>query len=136
MAYCSIWIRHHKGVSHDQIPVAATFENSDLRDASSGCDTTNIQLLCPNFYTILPMHWATHQISPMIILLQNRYLLPEKLVPYPLILSKYPFWFPVYTILFVIVSAVCFFQANFSLFLSTCAFGNGYIFCKPLRSLG
>ena len=43
-----IWIRHHKGVSHDQIPVAARFENVDLQNASSGCDTTNIQILFPN----------------------------------------------------------------------------------------
>ena len=43
-----ISIRHHKGVSHDQIPIAARFENADLRNASSGCDTTKIQLLCPN----------------------------------------------------------------------------------------
>ena len=49
MAYCLIWIRHHKEVSHDQIPVAATFENSDLRDASSSCDTTKIQLFCLHF---------------------------------------------------------------------------------------
>ena len=134
MAFFLIWICHHIGVSHDQIPVAATFENYYLRDASSGCDTTNIQLFCPNFYTILPMHWATNHISPMTILLQNRYLLLHKLVQYPLILTKYPFWYPVYTILFVIVSAVWFYQANYSIFLSTCAFRNGYIFCKPLRS--
>ena len=35
-------------MSHNQIPVAATFENVDLRNASSGCDTTNIQLFYPN----------------------------------------------------------------------------------------
>ena len=29
-------------VSHDQIPIAATFENVDIRNASSGCDTTKI----------------------------------------------------------------------------------------------
>ena len=43
-----IWIRHHKGVLHDQIPVAARFENADLHNASRGCDTTNMQLLFPN----------------------------------------------------------------------------------------
>ena len=48
MAYCLIWIRHHEGVSHDQIPVAATSEYADLRNASSSCEATNIQLLCPN----------------------------------------------------------------------------------------
>ena len=32
----------------DQIPVVATFENANLCNASSGCDTTNIQLFCPN----------------------------------------------------------------------------------------
>ena len=47
MAYCLIWMCHHKGVSHDQIPVAATFENADLCNVSCGCDTTNIQLFCP-----------------------------------------------------------------------------------------
>ena len=35
-------------VSHDQISVVARFENVDLRNASNGCDTTNIQLFCPN----------------------------------------------------------------------------------------
>ena len=43
-----ISIRHHKGVSHDQIPIATTFENADLHNASSGCNTTKIQLFCPN----------------------------------------------------------------------------------------
>ena len=28
--------------------IAATFENADLRNASSDCDTTKIQLFCPN----------------------------------------------------------------------------------------
>ena len=32
-------ICHHKGVSHDQIPVSARFGNIDLRNTSSGCDT-------------------------------------------------------------------------------------------------
>ena len=48
MANGLISIRHHKRVSHDQMPVAARFENADLRSASSGCDTTKIQLFCPN----------------------------------------------------------------------------------------
>ena len=109
---------------NDHIPVVATFENSDLRDASSCCDTTNIPVVVtqPTFhysvqicYTILPMHWTTQQISPLTILLQNSYLLPHKQVPYSLILNKYPFWYPVYTMLFVIVTAVCLFQANYSL---------------------
>ena len=43
-----ISLSHHKGVSHDQMPVAARFENVDLRSASSGRDTTKIQLFCPN----------------------------------------------------------------------------------------
>ena len=43
-----IWIRHHKAVSHDQIPIAARFENADQHNASSGCDTTNMQLFFPN----------------------------------------------------------------------------------------
>ena len=43
-----IRIRHHKWVSHDQIPVAARFENANLRNASSGCNTTNKQLFFPN----------------------------------------------------------------------------------------
>ena len=43
-----IWIHHHKGVSHDQIPVAARFENVDLHNTSSGCDTTNIEIFFPN----------------------------------------------------------------------------------------
>ena len=43
-----IWRCHHKGVSHDQIPVEARFENADLRNASIGCDTTNMQLFFPN----------------------------------------------------------------------------------------
>ena len=38
-------------------------------------------------YTILPMHWATQQISPMTVLVQTNYLLPHKLVPYPLMLK-------------------------------------------------
>ena len=36
------------GVPHDQMAVAAIFGNVDLRNASSGCDTTNMQLFCPN----------------------------------------------------------------------------------------
>ena len=43
-----IGIRNRKGVSHDQIPVAARSENADLHNASSGCDTTNMQLFFPN----------------------------------------------------------------------------------------
>ena len=43
-----IWIRQHKWVSHDQIPVAARYENADLRNASSGSNTTNKQLFFPN----------------------------------------------------------------------------------------
>ena len=43
-----IWICHHEGVSRDKIPVVARFENVDLRNDSSGCDTTNTQLFCPN----------------------------------------------------------------------------------------
>ena len=39
---------HHKGVSRDQIPIAPRFENADLHNASSDCDTTNIQLFFPN----------------------------------------------------------------------------------------
>ena len=38
-----IRIRHHKRVSHDQIPV-----RPDLKMLNSGCDTTNIQLFFPN----------------------------------------------------------------------------------------
>ena len=90
-------------VSHYQIPIAARFENADICNTSSGSDTTNIQLFCPK--------------------------LPQN----PLILTKFPFWHPLYTRLFVIVTAVCLFQANCSLFLSTCVYGNGYILCKPLQ---
>ena len=43
-----IWIRHHKGVSHDLIPVAARSDNADLHNASNGCDKTNMQLFFPN----------------------------------------------------------------------------------------
>ena len=50
----------------------------------------------------------------MTVLVQNSCLLPHKLVSYPQILTKFPFWHPLYTRLFVIVTAVCLFQANCS----------------------
>ena len=50
----------------------------------------------------------------MTVLVQNSYLLPDKLVPCPLILKKIQFWYPVCTKLFVIVTGVCRFQANCS----------------------
>ena len=43
----------------------------------------------------------------MTVLVQNSYLLSHKLVPYPLILTKFPFWQPVSTMLFAIAMAVC-----------------------------
>ena len=128
-----ISVRHHKWVSHDQMPIVARFENPDLRSASSGCDTTKIQLFCPHFLHNVVMHWTTKQISPMTVLVQNGYLLLHKLMSYPLIFTKFPFRHPICTMLFVIAIAVCLFQANCSLFLSTCAYGNDYFFCKPLQ---
>ena len=35
-------------------------------------------------YTMLLMHWATTQISPTTVIVQNGYLLPHILVSYPL----------------------------------------------------
>ena len=43
----------------------------------------------------------------MTVLVQSSYLLPHKLVPYPLILTKFSFWQPVSTMLFAIATAVC-----------------------------
>ena len=128
-----IWIRHHKWVSYYQIPVAARFENADICIASSGSDTTNIQLFCPNLLHGVANVLGHIKVSPMTVLVQNSCLLLHKLVSYPLILTKFPFWHPLYTGLFVIVTAVCLFQANCSLFLATCVYGNGYVLCKPLQ---
>ena len=78
-------------------------------------------------YTMLLTHWATTQISPMTALVQNGYLFRHILVSYPLIFTNFPFWHPICTMMFVIATAVCLFQANCSLFLSTCTYGNDYI---------
>ena len=82
-----ISIRHYKGVSHDQIPIAARFENADLRDAVTQPKYNYSVQIC---YTMLLMHWATKQISPTIVIAQNGYLLPHILVSYPLSFTKFP----------------------------------------------
>ena len=83
---------HHKGESREQIPVVAIFENADICSAPSGCDTTNIQLFCPNVLHNITNALDYIKISPMTVLMQNGYLLPDILVSYPLILKKIPFW--------------------------------------------
>ena len=67
-------------------------------------------------YIMLLMHWATKEISPMTVLVQNGYLLRHILVSHPLIFTKFPFWHSICTMLFVIATAVCLFQANCSFF--------------------
>ena len=58
MANGLVWIHHHKRVSHDQIPVAARFENVYLHNTSSGCDTTNIEIFFPNL-----LHYVTNALG-------------------------------------------------------------------------
>ena len=98
-----ISIRHHKELSHDQMPVAARFENADLRSASSGCDTTKIQLFCPNL-----LHNVANALGHKTNITNDRHIL----VSYPLIFAKFLFWHPICTMLFVIATAVCLFQSN------------------------
>ena len=48
------------------MPVAARFENADLRNASSGYDTTKIQQFCPNLLHNVANalgHAANHNIT-------------------------------------------------------------------------
>ena len=39
-------------------------------------------------YTMFLVHWATKEISPMTVLVQNDYLLPQILVSYPLFFNQ------------------------------------------------
>ena len=100
-----VWIRHHKGVSHDQIPIVATFENADLRNASSGCDTTNIQLF-PNL-----LHSVTNAQGHITNITNEcssaKWLpAPSHSGAIPPIVTKFTFWHLICTVLFVIATVV------------------------------
>ena len=53
IVYVTAFIRHHKGVSHNQMPVAARFKKAHLRSASNGCDTTKIHIILFKFVIAL-----------------------------------------------------------------------------------
>ena len=128
-----ISIHYHKGVSHDQMPVAARFENADLRSASSRCDTAKIQLFCPNL-----LHNVANALGHNTNITNDRS--SAKWLPVPLHTGVIP---PNFRQLSILPSDLyhdvrdCYccllFHANCSLSLSTCAYGNDYILCKPLQ---
>ena len=101
-----IWIHHHKGVSHNQIPVELKMLIYTMFPVAV---TEPIYNYCFQIcYAVLPMHWATQQISPVNVLVQNGYLLPHIVVLYPLILTKFTFWHMICTMLFVIATPIAF----------------------------
>ena len=119
-----IWIRHHKEVSHDQIPVAARFENADLHNVSSGCDTTNMQLFFSNL-----LHNVTNALGHITYITNE--CSSTKWLPAPSHnIVQPPNFDQIYTLASDLYHLIrdCYccmhFQANCSPILSICAYGN------------
>ena len=116
-----------KNLQYDQIPITARFENADLRNASSGCSTTKMQIFCPHL-----LHNVANAMGHKTNITNDcssANLLPHILVSFPQIVCQ----ISILASDLYHASAFCLFQANCSLFLSNCANRNDYIFYKPVQ---